>query len=294
MVKYQKCSDLKRTFAFLIDIFIAFLIGVVLFTIPSLIFQQTDSYKNNLETINAVKKESGLFKNDQNLDIYLENEDLTIKERYEYLDNAIKNFYKNSNFFSEDKKAEYDLRKKDAVVDDKNLFILEDGEYVNSMLNISDNEYYAFYKNEYYSYALPSLSSIVSYKDANQNILSAYNVILIVSALVSLFIVFFLIPIFEKRNRSTIGMKIFKIGLISNSGFALSIKEFVFRFLFLYCVELILGFFSFLIIPFISFSMMIFGNKHEPFHDLLINSRAIDVSNSIIYLDEYDFNIKNS
>ena len=97
MVKYQKCSDLKRTFAFLIDIFIAFLIGVVLFTIPSLIFQQTDSYKNNLETINTVKKESGLFKNDQNLDIYLENEDLTIKERYEYLDNAIKSFYKNSN-----------------------------------------------------------------------------------------------------------------------------------------------------------------------------------------------------
>ena len=32
------------------------------------------------------------------------------------------------------------------VVDDKNLFILEDGEYVNSMLNISDNEYYTFYK----------------------------------------------------------------------------------------------------------------------------------------------------
>ena len=77
MVKYQKCSDLKRTFAFLIDIFIAFLIGVVLFTVPSLIFQQTDSYKNNLETINTVKNESGLFKNDQNLDIYLENEDLT-------------------------------------------------------------------------------------------------------------------------------------------------------------------------------------------------------------------------
>ena len=74
MVKYQKCSDLKRTFAFLIDIFIAFLIGVVLFTIPSLIFQQTDSYKNNLETINTIKNESGLFKNDQNLDIYLEND----------------------------------------------------------------------------------------------------------------------------------------------------------------------------------------------------------------------------
>lgn len=293
MVKYRKCSDLKRSVGFFIDIFLVFIYSLIFVGISFGIFINTSSYKNHNEVVVSLKTDSKLFADNTNLDIYLEHSDFTIKERSNKLDEAIKSFYLSSTFFETPNLNEYNQRKKEATFENQNLFVLEENEYVYSNLEISDNEYYSFFKKEYNDFALPQFASNQKYIDAAKAISNTNLVIVVVSVLVSLFIEFYLIPLFSKRNRSTLGMKVFKIGLISNSGYALTFKEFTFRFLFLYFVELILGFLSFFIITFVSFCFMIYGNKHEPIHDLIINSGAIDISYTPIYLNEYDYELKN-
>ena len=83
-------------------------------------------------------------------------------------------------------------------------------------------------------------------------------------------------------------MKIFKLGLISNSNYSLTNKEFIYRFLFFFIIEYILGFLSFFIIPLISLSFMLLSKNSLPFHDLLLNSKMIDVSGVKIFKNKYE------
>ena len=84
-------------------------------------------------------------------------------------------------------------------------------------------------------------------------------------------------------------MKIFKLGLINQNGLSLENKEFLFRFLFLYIVEFILGILSLFIIPLISYSYMILSKKESPFHDVLINVLMVDKNTNKIYLTKNEY-----
>ena len=112
--------------------------------------------------------------------------------------------------------------------------------------------------------------------------------LIVFTFLISSLIFYFLIPLFSKNNRSTLGMRIFRLGLISNSNYSLTTKEFVFRFFFFFIIEYILGFLSFFIIPLISLSYMLLSKNGVPFHDLLLNSKMIDTSGVKIYKNKYE------
>lgn len=289
VVKYKKCSDLKRVIAFMVDFFFTLFLTLLLLASSLAIFYATPNYQGAISIQENLKERSGLYINDKEAPIYLSEESLTIKEQAERLDEIISNFYQNTYFFDSDEElTNYETRKLNEKYNGHNLFIKENDQIIFTFDQVPDNTYLTYLTNEYNEKALSSLRNFDEYFNTTRFISLTILLLIVFTFLISSLIFYFLIPLFSKNNRSTLGMKIFKLGLISNSNYSLTTKEFVFRFLFFFIIEYILGFLSFFIIPLISLSYMLLSKNGVPFHDLLLNSKMIDTSGAKIYKNKYE------
>ena len=289
VVKYKKCSDLKRIIAFIVDFFFTLLLTFLLLASSLAIFYATPNYKEALSIQENLKERSALFIEGKEAPLYLSENGLTIKEQARELDELMTNFYENSYFFKDNNEInEYNNRKLNEKYNGYNLFKEENNEIIFTFNNVPDNTYLTYLTSEYNTYALSSFRNFDEYINTTKFI-SLTNLLLIVfTFLFSSIIFYFLIPFLSKNNRATLGMKIFKFGLISNSNYSLTKKEFIYRFLFFFIIEYILGFLSFFIIPLISLSFMLLSKNSLPFHDLLLNSKMIDVSGVKIFKNKYE------
>ena len=289
VVKYKKCSDLKRIIAFIVDFFFTLLLTLLLLALSLAIFYATPNYKEALSIQENLKERSALFIEGKEAPLYLSENGLTIKEQARELDELMTNFYENSYFFKDNNEINgYNNRKKNKKYNGYNLFKEENNEIIFTFNNVPDNTYLTCLTSEYNTYALSSFRNFDEYINTTKFI-SLTNLLLIMfTFLFSSIIFYFLIPFLSKNNRATLGMKIFKLGLISNSNYSLTKKEFIYRFLFFFIIEYILGFLSFFIIPLISLSFMLLSKNSLPFHDLLLNSKMIDVSGVKIFKNKYE------
>lgn len=289
VVKYKKCSDLKRIIAFIVDFFFTLLLTLLLLSSSLAIFYATPNYKEALSIQENLKEKSALFIEGKEAPLYLSENSLTIKEQARELDELMTNFYENSYFFKDNNEInEYNNRKLNEKYNGYNLFKEENNEIIFTFNNVPDNTYLTYLTSEYNTYALSSFRNFDEYINTTKFI-SLTNLLLITfTFLFSSIIFYFLIPFLSKNNRATLGMKIFKLGLISNSNYSLTKKEFIYRFLFFFIIEYILGFLSFFIIPLISLSFMLLSKNSLPFHDLLLNSKMIDVSGVKIFKNKYE------
>lgn len=289
VVKYKKCSDLKRVIAFMVDFFFTLFLTLLLLASALGIFYATPNYQEAISIQENLKERSGLYINDKEAPIYLSEESLTIKEQAERLDEIMTTFYQNTYFFDTNEElTNYENRKLNEKYNGHNLFIKENDQIIFTFDQIPDNTYLTYLTNEYNEKALSSLRNFDEYFNTTRFISLTILLLIVFTFLISSLIFYFLIPLFSKNNRSTLGMKIFKLGLISNSNYSLTTKEFVFRFLFFFIIEYILGFLSFFIIPLISLSYMLLSKNGVPFHDLLLNSKMIDTSGAKIYKNKYE------
>ena len=289
VVKYKKCSDLKRIMAFIVDFFFTILLTLLLLASSLAIFYATPNYKEALSIQENLKERSALFIEGKEAPLYLSENSLTIKEQARELDELMTNFYENSYFFKDDKEInEYNNRKLNEKYNGYNLFKEENNEIIFTFENVPDNTYLTYLTSEYNTYALSSFRNFDEYINTTKFISLTNLLLIIFTFLFSSIIFYFLIPFLSKNNRATLGMKIFKLGLISNSNYSLTKKEFIYRFLFFFIIEYILGFLSFFIIPLISLSFMLLSKNSLPFHDLLLNSKMIDVSGVKIFKNKYE------
>lgn len=289
VVKYKKCSDLKRIIAFIVDFFFTLLLTLLLLASSLAIFYATPNYKEALSIQENLKERSALFIEGKQAPLYLSENGLTIKEQARELDLLMTNFYENSYFFKDNKEInEYNNRKLNEKYNGHNLFKEENNEIIFTFNNVPDNTYLSYLTSEYNTYALSSLRNFDEYVNTTKFISLTNLLLIIFTFLFSSIIFYFLIPFLSKNNRATLGMKIFKLGLISNSNYSLTKKEFIYRFLFFFIIEYILGFLSFFIIPLISLSFMLLSKNSLPFHDLLLNSKMIDVSGVKIFKNKYE------
>ena len=289
VVKYKKCSDLKRIIAFIVDFFFTLFLTLLLLASSLGIFYATPNYQEVISIQENLKERSGLYINDKEAPIYLSEESLTIKEQAERLDEIITNFYQNTYFFATNEElTNYENRKLNEKYNGHNLFIKENDQIVFTFDQVPDNTYLTYLTNEYNDSALSSLRNFDEYFNTTRFISLTILLLIVFTFLISSLIFYFFIPLFSKNNRSTLGMKIFKLGLISNSNYSLTTKEFVFRFFFFFIIEYILGFLSFFIIPLISLSYMLLSKNGVPFHDLLLNCKMIDTSGVKIYKNKYE------
>ena len=289
VVKYKKCSDLKRVIAFIVDFFFTLLLTLLLLASSLAIFYATPNYKEALSIQENLKERSALFIEGKEAPLYLSENSLTIKEQARELDLLMTNFYENSYFFKDNKEInDYNNRKLNEKYNGYNLFKEENNEIIFTFSNVPDNTYLTYLTSEYNIYALSSLRNFDEYINTTKFISLTNLLLIIFTFLFSSIIFYFLIPFLSKNNRATLGMKIFKLGLISNSNYSLTNKEFIYRFLFFFIIEYILGFLSFFIIPLISLSFMLLSKNSLPFHDLLLNSKMIDVSGVKIFKNKYE------
>ena len=289
VVKYKKCSDLKRVIAFIVDFFFALLLTLLLLASSLAIFYATPNYKEALSIQENLKERSALFIDGKEAPLYLSENSLTIKEQARELDQLMTNFYEDPYFFKDNKEInEYNNRKLNEKYNGYNLFKEENNEIIFTFSNVPDNTYLTYLTSEYNTYALSSLRNFDEYINTTKFISLTNLLLIIFTFLFSSIIFYFLIPFLSKNNRATLGMKIFKLGLISNSNYSLTKKEFIYRFLFFFIIEYILGFLSFFIIPLISLSFMLLSKNSLPFHDLLLNSKMVDVSGVKIFKNKYE------
>lgn len=289
VVKYKKCSDLKRVIAFIVDFFFTLLLTLLLLASSLVIFYATPNYKEALSIQENLKERSALFIEGKEAPLYLSENSLTIKEQVRELDELMTNFYENSYFFKDNNEInEYNNRKLNEKYNGYNLFKEENNEIIFTFENVPDNTYLTYLTSEYNTYALSSFRNFDEYLNTTKFISLTNLLLIIFTFLFSSIIFYFLIPFLSKNNRATLGMKIFKLGLISNSNYSLTKKEFIYRFLFFFVIEYILGFLSFFIIPLISLSFMLLSKNSLPFHDLLLNSKMIDVSGVKIFKNKYE------
>ena len=289
VVKYKKCSDLKRVIAFIVDFFFTLLLTLLLLASSLAIFYAAPNYKEALSIQENLKERSALFIEGKEAPLYLSENGLTIKEQARELDLLMTNFYENSYFFKDNKEInEYNNRKLNEKYNGYNLFKEENNEIIFTFNNVPDNTYLSYLTSEYNTYALSSFRNFDEYINTTKFISLTNLLLIIFTFLFSSIIFYFLIPFLSKNNRATLGMKIFKLGLISNSNYSLTKKEFIYRFLFFFIIEYILGFLSFFIIPLISLSFMLLSKNSLPFHDLLLNSKMIDVSGVKIFKNKYE------
>ena len=289
VVKYKKCSDLKRIIAFIVDFFFTLLLTLLLLASSLAIFYATPNYKEALSIQENLKERSALFIDGKEAPLYLSENSLTIKEQARELDLLMTNFYENSYFFKDNKEInEYNNRKLNEKYNGYNLFKEENNEIIFTFNNVPDNTYLTYLTSEYNIYALSSFRNFDEYINTTKFISLTNLLLIIFTFLFSSIIFYFLIPFLSKNNRATLGMKIFKLGLISNSNYSLTKKEFIYRFLFFFVIEYILGFLSFFIIPLISLSFMLLSKNSLPFHDLLLNSKMVDVSGVKIFKNKYE------
>lgn len=289
VVKYKKCSDLKRVMAFIVDFFFTLLLTLLLLASSLAIFYATPNYKEALSIQENLKERSALFIEGKEAPLYLSENSLTIKEQVRELDELMRNFYENSYFFKDNNEInEYNNRKLNEKYNGYNLFKEENNEIIFTFNNVPDNTYLTYLTSEYNTYALSSFRNFDEYINTTKFISLTNLLLIIFTFLFSSIIFYFLIPFLSKNNRATLGMKIFKLGLISNSNYSLTKKEFIYRFLFFFIIEYILGFLSFFIIPLISLSFMLLSKNSLPFHDLLLNSKMIDASGVKIFKNKYE------
>lgn len=289
VVKYKKCSDLKRIIAFIVDFFFTLLLTLLLLASSLAIFYATPNYKEALSIQENLKERSALFIDGKEAPLYLSENGLTIKEQARELDLLMTNFYENSYFFKNNNEInEYNNRKLNEKYNGYNLFKEENNEIIFTFNNVPDKTYLSYLTSEYNTYALSSLRNFDEYINTTKFISLTNLLLIIFTFLFSSIIFYFLIPFLSKNNRATLGMKIFKLGLISNSNYSLTKKEFIYRFLFFFIIEYILGFLSFFIIPLISLSFMLLSKNSLPFHDLLLNSKMVDESGVKIFKNKYE------
>lgn len=292
VIHYKRVGLIKRTFVAILDI-VFLLVLVFMFSFTSLgIFINTSYFISSNETLISIKNDSKLFKDNIEYSYILKNDDtLTINEKSERLNEVITNFYisldnldLNNNYYKS-----YLNRKLEAKSNDLNLFIKVNEEVIRSNNGISDTTYFDFYLGEYSSYSVPILYGTNEYETISKNIVMINLTIIVISNLISGLIIYLVFPLIFKRDHATLAMKIFKLGLINQNGLSLENKEFIFRFLFLYIVEFILGILSLFIIPLISYSYMILSKKESPFHDALINVLMVDKNTNKIYLTKNEY-----
>lgn len=152
----------------------------------------------------------------------------------------------------------------------------------------SNSQYYI------YSYAVTDLMATEYFNGAYETMYKWYYIIpILVSALISAIIFYFIIPI-STKNGQTLGKLTMSVALVNKLGYAYSRKQLVPRF-FLNVVILIAMYLIFDLLPhglliflgaatvyfFASYTVMIFTKEHKAIHDIFSATLAVNTKESV-------------
>ena len=295
-VEYPKAKLYKRWLAFIIDIFIAFILGMLISVLAGYVTNQIKSYDNIVERRNEIQINSSLYTSDGQLIILVTDSSKdTIESKTNILEQSIEDFYKDLNFFTtDDEYMYYQERKMNAKANDGgNLFIessLLHGIYVEN--GYADTEYYSFYHDEIEKYCIAYLSSNVEFAHLSNLIVRISVIEIFVSMSIGVVISFVLVPFIIKRGRRTIGMYLFKISLIDVNALNVKGKKLLARNLLIIFVGYWLSAVTVLIPMIVSVTMMHLSKTGQDFFDYMTNTYVVDTEKMDVYLDYREYQMR--
>lgn len=291
---YHPAKSWKRIFSFLLDAVLFLFTAITLFSFTNMALQEAPFLKENNQKRLAIQNESGLYVDGNIISSYVDmNESglTTAREKKDFLREKIDVFYVSSFFSNDDAKKEYQERCLNYSYEDEFLFQkATNGEVEEKPLN---PEYFVtFYKEEVSNHCLRYLYISKEYAETTIVSLSTMIVEFASCVLLSSFLFFLVIPLWIcKRGRQTLGMKAFKISLVSVKAVNVTKGSYVGRYFFLLFVYIVLGFFSFLLPEFVSLGMLFFSSRHQDLADYVFNHYQVDSSNQEVYLDLADYHL---
>lgn len=291
-LEYEKPKLYKRYMAFLIDITLSCILAMLLFALSGFILNNVKSYQNIVLEREEIQVSSSLYTKDgESVLVYIESQEETFLEKKNYLSTCIENFYHNEDFFTVDEYySSYQDRKKDYKNDDGNsIFILKDDEYVENNAYL-DEDFYDFYYHEIEKYCTGYMFFNQRYKELSSTLVIIFVLLLFFSLMISFLVFFFIVPLILKRGRRTIGMYLFKIGLINAEALNLGMRQYLIRSLFVFFIGFLLDIVTVFIPLIFSITMMHLSKTGQDFFDYMSVSYVVDISKKDIYLnyEEYE------
>jgi len=298
-LEYYKAPYGKRVMAFLLDLIMMLLLALGLFAGTRLLIEKSDSYISAFNTYVSISEESGLYvyheTEDNLVTITTYYEDKTYEEQNSLEEAALTAYYKMDKFFDQtDPKSGIALYNSQKIGDSRigasdnlNYFVYSESDEI-----VANPDYTAEQIHDFYVTAVDNgiqyLNDLDEYVSATRTLSQWINFIIIPVSVCFSFIVFeFLVPLlFFRRGWQTLGMRNFKISLITSEAISPRFKTFSFRFLWMFFVELIASSMTFLVPVIVSFSMMVFRKDGQCFHDYMTGTYMVDTSEQSIYLSK--------
>lgn len=290
VVPVYKASLVKRTLAGVIDFFVtAFLYLLFLnFAIMPLAKTIASDYDANFEKYISYYENSGLVvvsESDGKLSEVSEEQYLSASKNYYEVYCAVDDGTHACSTFGKTLKEVFngdELLTKYATMEDDGKIVIKEEHKEDEGLSEAINEYV-------YKMALQDLQS-------NELFLTPYNyvdnVILYArlgSLAISATITYLVIPLIAKRGR-TMGKLTFKLSVTNSEGFKAKTSQIVVRFLAFVVLNYALGLMSYMLVPLVSFTLMIFTKRNSAIHDYLAVTMVVDDKASIIYDNREAFN----
>lgn len=303
-IHYQKAKTYKRIFARLVDLLLMVLFGMLFYLGIRAIVMNTSSYKEASERTNETMKDSGLYVESDGVyrDIvtYYKNQDLSASGRmktYESsLDTFIQFIYSDGIEGAGDEvKANYDSYRLDATYNDQHFFVKNDqGEIIKNSSFKGDDIYSLYSSNVYEPYidtqARGFLLSKIPQYYSDTKMMSNVVIFLEVplAVLFAALLVLMVPPLCFKRNRQTIGMLVYHIGLINNDLLAVKTGKCLIWSFLRSVLVILLSFYTLGIPLIIDITMLVATKTKQDFTEYMLQVYEVDVTNSKIYYSHAD------
>ena len=248
-------------------------------------------YKKATNKINDIQMSSHLYEKNDNGDPIIKCDFYTIEsvedcQTYNpVLDQSLKDFYSDELFFDQsDPESGMALYTKQRL--DTGYFIYTDDSHsdVAPKEDVGAQALYKTYsslmKNDAVSYMSKNRDYIDSVKTIN---LSFIFLILVLPIVFSVTVFEYIIPLFLKRGRKTIGKLLMKIGVVDMQGLSPSLGRFTCRFLLFLFFEVALSV-AFFIPLIVSMTMFTVSKLGQSFHDYVSGTYVVDANMSRIHL----------
>ena len=305
-IEYQKASFARRVLSALLDMILFGVFTFLLYSYALSFLPLTfPSYVANVETFTERKAESGLFsdfyeQDDSTLvsDYYrheiaqAENSDRRLEvteEANTYIEQVLTDFYQMETFLEVTGGLKTYQEQKIPAGEQISFYFVysETGQIVPNGARNQD-EMWEFYQS--------AVDEALNYLYQDSVLLSSSRVItwthvgmISIAIIIGGCLFYLMFPFIFKKNRQTLGKKLFKLGVINADGLRPNNKKTLGRFALFFFLEIVLSLLTFGVPLIISFSMVAFSKTGTSLHDYLANTYVVDVSTYNIYksIDEY-------
>lgn len=304
-IEFVKAKYTYRMFAFGADLLCMTILAIVLVILTQLIVTNVSGYKAIVSRLDTVQEKSHLYIDNSGEWVSLPSYYDTPETDEEYnstnaiFDSALTAFYSDSFFFDQEDSESgmyfYNTQRIPSGKEYSNLFVYDEGHNIVPSATASLKDLYTFYSKAITQDAVAYMMQNDDYMNASRDVTLIFVFVeLLIPIVLSVTIFEFIIPVFDKHGKRTIGKRLFKIGVVDSRGLSPKLGRFTCRFLIFLFVEVILSIPA-LLIPFvISFSMFAFSKPSQSMHDYFCSTYVVDISQNYICKDEIDYQKKHS